>query len=234
MCPYCPQDKLVGAYKGERVMSLNTFKKCIDKVENEVKIGFTGMCEPFLNPNCMRMVKYAAGEHPVYIGTTLVGFKERYIKKLEKIELTEFAVHLPGDNDIFKVDIDILKKVAESKITNKSFHYHGEPRDEFKFLDTWSAGIHSRAGNIDNLKTDKIEGAVYCERNMAHPVLLPNGNLVLCCMDFGLEHIIGNLITQSIDEIYDGREFCKVVKANQQESNSICHGCVFARKIEEK
>jgi hypothetical protein len=31
--------------------------------------------------------------------------------------------------------------------------------------------------------------------------MLPNGDVSLCCMDYGLENILGNLFTQSYEEI---------------------------------
>jgi len=31
--------------------------------------------------------------------------------------------------------------------------------------------------------------------------LLPNGDISLCCMDYSLDHILGNLFTQEYDEI---------------------------------
>jgi hypothetical protein len=30
---------------------------------------------------------------------------------------------------------------------------------------------------------------------------MPNGDVVLCCMDYDQEHILGNLFTQTYDEI---------------------------------
>ena len=49
----------------------------------------------------------------------------------------------------------------------------------------------------------KIGGGYYCNRalRMNHNVLLPNGDVVLCCMDFGMQHVLGNLKRQSYEEI---------------------------------
>jgi adenine C2-methylase RlmN of 23S rRNA A2503 and tRNA A37 len=60
MCSYCPQQKIIRAYNDkETIMSLETFKICLDKVPKDVVIVFSGFCEPFLNPICIKMIKYA-------------------------------------------------------------------------------------------------------------------------------------------------------------------------------
>lgn len=40
-----------------------------------------------------------------------------------------------------------------------------------------------------------------CVEDLYHNVLLPNGAVSLCCMDYSLEYIIGNLNTQEYDDI---------------------------------
>lgn len=40
-----------------------------------------------------------------------------------------------------------------------------------------------------------------CVEDLYHNVLLPNGDVSLCCMDYSLEYIIGNLHTQEYDDI---------------------------------
>ena len=40
-----------------------------------------------------------------------------------------------------------------------------------------------------------------CTERLYHNVCLPNGDVSLCCMDYGLKYIIGNLLTQEYDDI---------------------------------
>ena len=40
-----------------------------------------------------------------------------------------------------------------------------------------------------------------CVEHLYHNVLLPNGDVSLCCMDYGLDHVIGNLNTQSYEQV---------------------------------
>jgi len=54
-----------------------------------------------------------------------------------------------------------------------------------------------------------------CVEHLYHNVLLPNGDVSLCCMDYGLDHIIGNLNTQTYEQV--------IPKA--QTSYNICLHC---------
>lgn len=62
-CKFCPQKLLIDNYtsvKRDIMMSFETFKRCIDKLPASVEIHFTGMSEPWGNPECTKMVEYAA------------------------------------------------------------------------------------------------------------------------------------------------------------------------------
>jgi len=39
-------------------------------------------------------------------------------------------------------------------------------------------------------------------------VLLPNGDVSLCCMDYGLDHIIGNLHKQTYEDVIPQDQTC--------------------------
>ena len=77
-CVYCPQDRFVAAYKERSStlsMSLETFAACIDKIPAGVGIIFAGMCEPWLNPACTKMVQFAHGhlDRHAVIGPRCIG-----------------------------------------------------------------------------------------------------------------------------------------------------------------
>jgi len=47
-----------------------------------------------------------------------------------------------------------------------------------------------------------------CIENLYHNVLMPNGDVSLCCMDYGLDNIIGNLDRQSYEDVIPEAESC--------------------------
>jgi len=232
-CSYCPQDLLIKEYKkisNITSMSLDTFTGCIKKIDDSVEIQFTGMCEPFLNGKCINMIKLAAVRNNVRVSTTLIGMKFKDIGALEKINFVAFDIHLPASSgDNIKVDknyIDLLKAVSLSSIPNKQYHYHGRKlHPGIDFIKADKVKAHSRAGNVASKKDKAKTGVVYCERDYKCPVLLPNGDIVLCCMDYGLKHRLGNLLKQDIADIYNSQNFKDICNALKQDSNSMCHKC---------
>ena len=63
-----------------------------------------------------------------------------------------------------------------------------------------------------------------CIEDVYHNVLLPNGDVSLCCMDYGLEEITGNLYEQSYED---------AIPENNQ-SFKLCGGCENAIPIKDK
>lgn len=81
-------------------------------------------------------------------------------------------------------------------------------RINFVEIDLNSSTTTSRA---NNLKTDNPvilnennhdNSLLFCKaKRFNQPVLLPNGDLAMCCMDYGLTNIVGNLIYEPYESI---------------------------------
>lgn len=243
-CVYCPWDKFLEAYK-ERShvlqMSFDVFRTCLDKVPAEVAVDFSGMSEPWLNPSCTKMLLHAyEKKHPICVSTTLVGMSLSDVEKLETIPGLELHIHLPDNegSEKIKVDenyLDLLGKVDRSRIKT-IYHTHGRAvhrlagerlgKTKIPFVQ-----LHTRAGNTKIKNAPPVErkrGVLHCTmRNAA--VLLPNGDVVLCCMDWGLKHVLGNLLISDYPSLSRGREFSKINKGLRDESLDIlCRYCEWA------
>ena len=63
-------------------------------------------------------------------------------------------------------------------------------------------------------------------------VLFPNGQVYLCCMDYSLDHYIGNLFVSTYSYITDGTspQSFNTVKTllDSEEGKIICRRCEFA------
>jgi radical SAM protein with 4Fe4S-binding SPASM domain len=94
-----------------------------------------------------------------------------------------------------------------------------------------------RAGNVKrNLMRHK--GAMRCSytdgpETYDHNVMLPNGDVHLCCMDYGLSTRLGNLFEQSWDEIQNDEPMRALREANAIEGDSLCRRCHGAKGIGE-
>lgn len=251
-CKYCPQSLLIREYtqdsKRPIMMSMDTFKQCIDKIPDYITIDFSGMCEPWLNPQCTDMVEYAAkAGHPIRIFTTLVGMTMNDIERLGRLEVEQLVLHLPDaqGNASIPVDADYIKRLSVMIHTvearNKGISCHGTLAQEVVPLidQSWNIGseLIDRAGNLEleDIKHQEIPGEIFCDLcgfELNHNVLLPDGSVVLCCMDYGLKHVLGNLCKRDYKEIMTG-SVISILKGQLQSGNRniLCHSCSNARSV---
>jgi hypothetical protein len=109
---------------------------------------------------------------------------------------------------------------------------------------SWSIAAHDRAGTLDKDKVKEQpilfitehKKPVVCGKTSLYDqnVLLPNGDVVLCCMDYDNKHIIGNLVTQKYEDLFTGPEFTKLLAMNAEpcyNSGSLCKSCTDAKVI---
>lgn len=256
-CVFCPQRTITESYNGEMTLTLDNFKKVVDKLPKEVGITFAGFSEPWMNKNCTDMVIYAHNNgHNISVFTTGIGMNIDDVNRIKNIPFSSiqnggFVLHLPDKEGYSKHPItdkyvQVLEYIKEvsNEIPNFSVVCMGTVHDRVKHIfpyvirqDMWS-----RANNLTNEQKYKPEllnlqfKSVYkgndditcgCDEKLYHNVLLPNGDVSLCCMDYGLKHIIGNLFNQEYDDIlpkpntpFDLCKFCengiKINKNNEK------------------
>jgi len=59
---------------------------------------------------------------------------------------------------------------------------------------------------------------------------LPNGDVVLCCMDWNLKHILGNLLKTNYRSLFKSKEFKNILKElKENSSNILCRTCEWAK-----
>ena len=58
-CTFCPQDALRDIYgENTKYLALDDFKTILGKVPNHVRIDFSGMAEPWANPDATAMLRH--------------------------------------------------------------------------------------------------------------------------------------------------------------------------------
>jgi hypothetical protein len=213
-CRYCPQDKLLDAFRGAVPdLHIHDFYRICNNIPPEVDIHFSGMCEPFVNPYALDMVAYAAVKHSVSVFTTLTGLDIKKYDQLRRIPYRWFCVHVPDGqlNTRMKCTpeyLELLRYVVENppKCERFWFSIHGDYHPAtipiiagLEYENT----IIDRAGNLTLPWCDVPERrnpACGCS-NYDQNVVLPDGTVLLCCMDYGMKHVLGNLLGQSWDEL---------------------------------
>jgi FkbM family methyltransferase len=145
-----------------------------------------------------------------------------------------FCLHLPDQERIAKHPMSkkymkVLERIKEVQNEIQGFYLMsmGEVLDDVKHLfpTAHTPEMWSRAGNllgeaILKPELDKIKDRFKhmdhgnkkktcgCAEDLYHNVVLPNGDVSLCCMDYGLKEIIGNLYTDDYDDILPKPNTC--------------------------
>lgn len=239
-CVFCPQRILEQRYRGERILTLENFKKILDRVPQSVRITFAGFTEPWMNKYCTDMVVYAHQKgHPISVFTTGVGVSVADVEILADLPYAGnpnggFVLHLP--------DSEMLARhpITPGYLNTLSWIKHNQHRIQNFSIMTMGVDVHpeikhifdrapnyqmwSRAGNLvrESLLKPRLlslkdrwntsyqagEKTCGCVEHLYHNVLLPNGDVSLCCMDYGLEHILGNLHQQTYEDVIPQDQQC--------------------------
>lgn len=257
-CSYCPQPRINKAYRSHRARGANrmltrdALRTYLSSVPTSVRIHFSGFSEPFDNPACAPMILDAHWKgHKLAVFTTAAGIPESEIAELATVPFVRFCVHLPDADGLmnFKVEqsyIDKLQLLAAHAISNLEFMTLGTPHPQIMQAIgeiRSSRRVHTRAGNI-SISSTEVRPAysaeeiaartrnrpIVCRRDRIFSnVLLPNGDVQLCCMDYGLEETLGNLGTSSYREITTGSVFMEVMRRLGEGSSEIlCRRCEYA------
>lgn len=138
-----------------------------------------------------------------------------------------FCLHLPDEeriakHPISKKYIEVLEyfKSVQHEINNFYVMSMGPIHSDVKhiFSDAIIPNMWSRAGNllgeaimkpemhkikhrINHMEHGDKKMTCNCPEKLYHNVCLPNGDVSLCCMDYSLKYIIGNLFTQEYEDI---------------------------------
>ena len=235
-CRDCPQALLRSKYQGVKDLSLEDFKRAIDKVPAGTRIDFSGMCEPFANPACTDMILYAAEKgFPLALYTTLQGATMDDCEDLKGVRYEVVTIHLPDcdGRSHFVIDDDYLRVLSNWECDNYSCHGRIDERVvpylKRRNLITF---MHDRAGNVEGRPHISIDQnrnlwCITSGRGMNHNVLLPNGEVIMCCMDYGMTGRFGNLFTQRYDEVLNSEPACKM-RETLYKGESICRHCANA------
>jgi len=228
MCSYCPQDKLVKAYTDhKKQINFSEFQIMMKNVPKDVRINFAGFGEAFLNPESSLMMKYCIQNgYYTTLYTTFTGFTDNDGEILRGLTFESVVFHDYDGFGFNREEFEVKKNKFKKNVNTKNDYQTAivsQPEKSIKGVDLWSRG-----GNLFDIK--ETLNPVVCPASPGetfdHNIALPNGDVVLCCMDFGLKHIIGNLFNTHYNDL--DRKSIKIL-ANQRKSDLLCRKCEVAR-----
>ena len=259
-CRICPQELLSNRYKNQKIrhLSFEDFVTILHKTPKTYRIDFSGYAEPFLNKECSRMIKYTndAG-YLMSCYTTLVGANLEDVELLASMNFSlekncPLHIHLPDKDGVMPVKITkkykkVIKSLFDKHLPFVSFmtmDYEGEVHPEIRELlgsnlDKFQPV--TRGNNLDDgpdmvegevRNVERINGPICCRTmpKLNHNVVLPNGDVQLCCMDYGLKHRLGNLIQESHDDLFVSDEFIRL--KHLMDNDILCRTCEIAMRFD--
>jgi hypothetical protein len=264
MCNYCPQDNLRDAYgkTDDKYMSLDTFKQALANVAPEVRIDFSGMAEPWVNPNCTDMMQYCLEQgRRVAVYTTLYNWSREDTDRMAELmveyadQFDTFSIHYPDNlgnmkgwryTEDWEYALRVTQMVcnhAKIKTEGMTMSGLGEVHDDLSHLGIrlWNWSGHDRAGSLplEQVQEQAVQiaprhtGPIRCGKTARYDqnVLQPNGDVVLCCMDYDQKHVLGNLNRSTMEEIRKQDTFKNLLRENARSefsTNSLCRTCTDA------
>lgn len=258
-CKYCPQGVLLEKYyqkdkNRESVMTIETFEKCINHIPDEATVLFSGMVEPLHNSQCVDMIKIALEKgHKVDLYSTFSEISLDETKKISKLPLGFVGLHVADKRKFANIitDDEYYKKIEylinAKKEDGTSFvsacNAQTEPDERVAAICEGKYEIFTtmldRAGNLqyeDLYSKQTLHGKISCSlcgQKLNHNILFPDGTLLLCCMDYGMKHVLGNLRTQSYEEIMNGEELNRVKRgiSGDETEDILCRNCSCANFV---
>ena len=167
---------------------------------------------------------------------------------------TPWVIHLPDDENNMRgwkksdAYVETLRAVMEFKSRHADVpirfmtmssggNVHEDVRDIFGSNLARFVGI-SRAGNLqrehfapgDLVAAVSHKSPVMCASTpfYDHNTMMPNGDVVLCCMDYSLNYVIGNLMECSYEDLFTSSRMNQIrIRAMQpgHDKSFICKQC---------
>lgn len=258
-CKYCPQQTLLNKYfennPNRKVrMTKEDFQKILNNTPKNCGIIFAGMSEIFLNKEGIDFIDMACKqERYVTLFTTLEGADLETVRKLIQLPIKHVTLHVADKqgyanilltDEYFEKMKVILNATKEDGSAFVDF-INAQAEVDTKILELCqnyqiANSLHDRAGNLEGKeltsrkkKISKNE-KIYCDyvgEKFDTNVVLPDGTVLLCCMDYGMKHIIGNLYLDKYEDILNGKEMMKIYEAANGliSDDLLCRNCLSAR-----
>lgn len=253
-CRYCPQQLLLKEYfkdnkKRISQMNLEDYKTCISHMPLNTIISFAGFVEPFHHPDGVEMILLAHQMgYKVELYTTFDGLTIEQFEYIKDIPFTKVVLHTPDKKNYANIrttdeywkilDLALGHRKAKGDSFIDTANCQSEPTEQF--LEVARGRVHvestlvDRAGNLESneaLRSSVYKKEdIYCSRSYRqnHWVLLPDGNVTLCCMDFGLSHTIGSLLNSDYEELLHSERYISIRRQMmnlEPDKNLLCRNC---------
>lgn len=204
------------------MLSLEDHALFIKDVPKEYPIIYSGLSEPFGNPDTPAMMLDAHMKgHPIIAFSSLVGLKPAAADLIKNIPFERFTIHLPDPYGIANIknteDYNQSLNIILRNVERRYFMDMG-----YSFIDD-----HSEDRVRGRYPYPSRKGRMFCDHHV-HPdyFVLPNGDAYFCCQTRGQTGKVGNLFAESYQQLLNKHK--EMSYRMQTDPTSICHRCAIA------
>jgi len=221
------------------------------------EINFCNVAEPFMDPRIIEHTEKCVNlGMNVYFNTNAraltkertdqlkqIGFFGRFVLNVSGIspDVYERVMGVPQDGVLENVDYLIAnhsreKIKVQASVVDWPKSEFGKARRYWRERNVRFSPIlpNSRAGLVTKLKPSESLRVMDCSWNriLRQMIVTFEGIVLLCCQDMRQQVKVGDLRQQSIEEVWNGNDFCEVLKKIYSPEHSgndlICADCSFA------
>jgi radical SAM protein with 4Fe4S-binding SPASM domain len=253
-CVFCPRDEM---HRLQGVMDMDLFRKVVDECAalgiTHVRLHNYG--EPFLDRRLVEKVRYAKTRGIAEVGMISNGslitpdIAQGLIDAgLDAINISVDAsgketferTRVNLDYDVVIDNIRALDRLRREAGRTRpklilSFVRQEDSPEEQAFIDTW----RTIADKIHITDLHNWAGTLHARSDVAYPcyrlwltfTVLWDGRVSLCCADFDGRHVLGDLRTSTIREVWNSPAY-RAVRRQHLESGGpeICRSCDLPKK----
>jgi radical SAM protein with 4Fe4S-binding SPASM domain len=253
-CVFCPRDEM---QRRQGVMDFDLFRKVVDECAalgiTHVRVHNYG--EPFLDKELVEKVRYAKSRGIAEVGMISNGSLITEDLAQGMIDAGLDAINISVDaagKEVFertRVHLDYETVVGNIRTLARLRHASGRKRprlilsfvrqdnsaDEQAFIREWSqiadkihiTDLHNWAGTLHGTSNVRYP----CYRMWLTFTVLWDGRVSLCCADYDGRHVLGDLRTSTIAEVWNSPAYRSVRKQHLESGGpEICRSCDLPKK----
>lgn len=245
-CPFC-----IGNQRPEKIMTPEEFKIVLKKLKNHTRYLYLHVLgEPLIHPKINELIDLA--KENFFINITTNGYLIKKIKDNKNIRQLNISLHsfTPSSPKTLQTYLKDIYEVIESlkKTTYISLRLWVDSPFKKEIISFWEekytckiTGHQKISPNIfidfehtfiwPDLNNDinEINGTCYALKD--HIAILSDGTITPCCLD-ALKNIpLGNIYTDTIDNVIKSSRYQNMLKnfQNHQKVEPLCRHCNFIK-----
>lgn len=253
-CVFCPRDEM---HRRQGIMDMDLFTKIVDEcaVLGITHIRVHNYGEPFLDRQLVEKVRYAKSKGIAEVGMISNGslITEEIARGMIDAGLDAINISVDASGkDTFErtrvnlkydeviANIETLARLRNDAGRRRpklilSFVRQNNSADEHAFIEHW----RTIADKIHVTELHNWAGTLHRESDVRSPCYRPwltftvlwDGRVSLCCADFDGRHILGDLRTSTIAQIWNGPAYLAVRRQHLESGGpEICRSCDLPKK----